>query len=105
MHYFARHIPGTLYTRYYLGHTRAGVFCVTAVQISRPDGHEIAEPARWADHRARQRQADPGKQRGGVPAFYARGAIGIVDELAKARARGTDNSKRRYRITKEAAHD
>ena len=101
MHYFSRPIAGTLYTRYYLlaGDT------VTATQISRPDGTEVPEPARWHDKRLRTRQADPGKQRGGVPAFYSRSAVGIVDNLAQARQRGAANGTRasRRRVPKVAA--
>ena len=45
--YFARRLAGTPYTRYFIGHFTGSspVFHVTATQISRPDGQQIAEPA------------------------------------------------------------
>ena len=98
MNYFAKPIPGSLYTRYYL---LAGS-SVVAVQISRPDGTEVPEPLRWTDRRPRDHAAQTGKQRGGVPAFHARGATSVVDNLAQARQRGAVNGNRasRRRIPK-----
>ena len=47
MAYFTRRVAGTPYTRYYVGQLVAhGIFHVHAVQLSRPDGDEIAEPVR-----------------------------------------------------------
>jgi hypothetical protein len=98
MTYFAKPIAGTLYTRYHLLDGGA----VVGTQISRPDGTEVPEPAHWHDRRPRTPAAQGGKQRGGRPAFHARGAVGIVDNLAQSRQRGAVNGNRasRRRIPK-----
>ena len=119
MHYFARPIPGTLYTRYSLGHVRHGAFHVTGTQISRPEGEQVAEPAVVIVPRARPDDAPPRRAAPRPAPEHKRCSLCREIKPASAFATHADKGlqaycsacstasgaeRRRRRIHREAAH-